>query len=184
MLTRVPVPPAAERRIRREARSATLRERALALRQAGETYASIGRVLGVSLERAHQIVRKAERLARNPHWYDGLPVRAQYFLYARGLTSLDEVEAARAVSQLSRRELMHTPNFGHGACAAVIAWLACYGFKLRTESPHAFSVRLMHERKAENEEGAPATERPSESRRPVSSGPEHRARTWYPPTAS
>jgi len=42
MLTRVPIPAAAERRIRRESRSATLRERALALRQAGWTYVAIG----------------------------------------------------------------------------------------------------------------------------------------------
>jgi hypothetical protein len=62
MLTRVPIPPAAERRIRREARSATLRERALALRLAGWTFASIGIALGVSTTRALQMVRKAERL--------------------------------------------------------------------------------------------------------------------------
>jgi len=56
-------------------------------------------------------------------------------LYARGLTSLVEVEAARAVAQISRRELMRTPNFGHGACAAVIAWLASHGFKLQPRGP-------------------------------------------------
>jgi hypothetical protein len=62
MLTRIlPFSPA-ERRIRREARSATLRERALALRQAGWTYAAIGQALGVSTTRALQMVRKAERL--------------------------------------------------------------------------------------------------------------------------
>jgi hypothetical protein len=62
MLTRVPISPTAERRIRREARSATLRERALALRQAGWTFADIGCALGVSTTRALQMVRKAERL--------------------------------------------------------------------------------------------------------------------------
>jgi len=62
MLTRIPIPPPAERRIRREARSAILRERALALRQAGWTYAAIGRALGVSTTRALQMVRKAKRL--------------------------------------------------------------------------------------------------------------------------
>ena len=62
MLTRISIPPPAERRIRREARSAILRERALALRQAGWTLANIGQALGVSTTRAFQMVRKAERL--------------------------------------------------------------------------------------------------------------------------
>jgi len=62
MLIRIPIPLPAERRIRREARSAILRERALALRQAGWTYAAIGRALGVSTTRALQMVRKAKRL--------------------------------------------------------------------------------------------------------------------------
>jgi DNA-directed RNA polymerase sigma subunit (sigma70/sigma32) len=44
-----------ERRLRREAQSAALRQRAFALRQAGATYAGIGRELGLSLERARQI---------------------------------------------------------------------------------------------------------------------------------
>jgi hypothetical protein len=52
--------PATERRIRREARSETLRERALALRMAGWTYAAIGQALGFSATRALQLVRKAQ----------------------------------------------------------------------------------------------------------------------------
>jgi|tagenome__1003787_1003787.scaffolds.fasta_scaffold20982690_2 hypothetical protein len=59
---RTPIPPAAERRIRREARSAAFRERALALHEAGWTLINIGQVLGVSTTRAFQIVRKAKRL--------------------------------------------------------------------------------------------------------------------------
>jgi hypothetical protein len=55
-----PIPPATERRIRREARSETMRERALALRVSGWTYAAIGQALGVSSTRALQLVRKAE----------------------------------------------------------------------------------------------------------------------------
>ena len=63
MHERIAIPSSAERRIRREARSATLRERALALRQAGWTLANIGQALiGVSTTRAFQMVRKAERL--------------------------------------------------------------------------------------------------------------------------
>jgi hypothetical protein len=57
-----PVLPRTERRIRREARSATLRERALALRQGGWTFAKIGHALGVSTSRAVQMARKAKRL--------------------------------------------------------------------------------------------------------------------------
>ena len=55
-----PIPPSAERRLRREGRSAVLRDRALALRQAGWTYAAIGQALGVSTTRALQLVRRAE----------------------------------------------------------------------------------------------------------------------------
>jgi hypothetical protein len=75
MRTQTPaVLPRTERRIRREARSATLRERALALRQAGWTLASIGIALGVSTTRALQMVRKAERLNREPS-KEGTPAR-------------------------------------------------------------------------------------------------------------
>jgi hypothetical protein len=55
-----PIPSSAERWIRREGRSAAMRERALALRQTGWTYARIGQALGVSTTRALQLVRKAE----------------------------------------------------------------------------------------------------------------------------
>ena len=97
-----------ERRLRREAQSAALRERAFALRQAGATYAGIGHELGISLERARQIVRKAERLILHSRWYDRLPQRAVGLLYARGLLERPEFEAAHALAQLSARELMRT----------------------------------------------------------------------------
>jgi hypothetical protein len=73
MHRRVALPSSAERRIRREARSATLRERALSLRQAGWTLASIGQVLGVSTTRAFQMVRKAERLIHERSSKQGAP---------------------------------------------------------------------------------------------------------------
>jgi Sigma-70, region 4 len=66
--TRTPIPPGVERRIRREARSATLRELALLRRREGWTLAAIGVALGVSVTRVHQILRKAERLNR-----EGIP---------------------------------------------------------------------------------------------------------------
>jgi len=59
---RIAISSSAERRIRREARSETLRERALALRRGGWTLARIGTALGVSTTRVYQMVRKAERL--------------------------------------------------------------------------------------------------------------------------
>lgn len=92
-----------ERRIRREARSETLRERALALRQAGLTYAAIGGVLGVSLERARRIIKKAERLRDQPRWHDKLPTRAQTFLQNMDLAARSEIDAARAVALLRAR---------------------------------------------------------------------------------
>jgi hypothetical protein len=62
-MARTPIPEPALRRIRREARSAAFRERALALHQAGWTLADIGQALGVGSTRAFQILRKAKRLA-------------------------------------------------------------------------------------------------------------------------
>jgi hypothetical protein len=124
MQSRIPISSPTERR---KARYATLRERALALRQDCATYAAIGAALGLSLARAYQIVRKAERLTNSPHWYDHLPMRAQTFLHNAGLTELSEIDAARSIAQLSRRELLATPNFGRGACDALVALLAQHG---------------------------------------------------------
>ena len=62
-----------------------MRAQALALRQSGATYAVIGKALGLSVGRAQQIVRRAERLALAPRWYDSLPMRAQTFLHNAGL---------------------------------------------------------------------------------------------------
>lgn len=125
MLNRLlPLTPA-ERRIRREVHAAATRAQALALRRSGETYQAIGAALGdLSREHARQIVRKAERLTNDPRWHDGLPARAQTFLHLNGLADLPEPEAAAAVAQLSRCELMSHPNVGKGAVAALTAWLA------------------------------------------------------------
>ena len=131
MLTRVPFSPA-ERRIRREARSATLRELALRLRRDGATYAAIGAALGVSSTRARQIARKADRFVKSPHWHDGLPARVRHFLYHQGWDRLSEIEAARQIAQLTRRELIRAPNFGRVACDALVGWLAALGFELRS----------------------------------------------------
>ena len=121
----------------------------MALRRSGWTLASIGNSLGVSTTRALQLVRKAERLSRNPHWYDALPARARTFLHNMDLAARPEIDAAHAVAQLSHRELMRAPNFGAGACAAVVAWLACHGLALQPESPRAL-------RPIRNETSAPA----------------------------
>jgi hypothetical protein len=165
MLTGVPFS-LAERRIRREARSATLRELALRLRRDGATYAAIGAVLGVSSTRARQIARKADRFVKSPHWHDGLPARVRHFLYHQGWNRLSEVEAARQVARLSRRELLRAPNIGHGAFTAIAGWLASHGLE------------------PANGKGAPTRERPSVSNRPVTSGPQPRARPWIDPPIS
>jgi hypothetical protein len=135
----------AERRISREAESAALRQQALALRQTGATYAAIGSELGLCLERARQIVFKAERLINDPRWYDGLPERAIHVLRAHGLLDRPEIEAAHAVAQFSARELMQRANFGRVSLDALSGWLAGHGLTFATKS------------------GAPAKERPSDS---------------------
>ena len=150
----------AERRLRREAQSAALRQRAFALRQTGATYAGIGRELGLSLERARQLVHKAERRILQPHWYDDLPQRAIGMLYARGLLDCPEHEVALALAQVSVRELMRTSNFGRTSLAALCAWLTGHGLKLRSESAHAFATRLRREASPDNDEGAPSQRRP------------------------
>jgi hypothetical protein len=121
----------AERRIAREARSAAMRARALALRQTGASYAAIGASLGVGLERARQICLKAQRLAEYPHWSDRLPTRARHFLITRGLDALPELEAAQAISRFCRSDLLTIPNFGFRALDALVTWLAALGFELR-----------------------------------------------------
>jgi hypothetical protein len=136
----------AKRRQQREARSAEQRARALALRQSGLTFAAIGGALGVSVERARQIVLRAERLANHPHWSDKLPVRAANFLRWQGLAELPEIEAAQAVAKLSRLELLIHPNFGRGACDALQAW-----------------ARRALRQRSKNETGTPTRERPSDS---------------------
>ena len=135
----------AQRRVRREEQAAAQRDRALALRQIGMTFAAIGAELGVRLERARQIVRKAEWHANNPRWYDDLPMRAQTFLRNTGLSTLPEAEAAAALARLSRRELMRAPNVGHAVADALGAWLAHHGL--------AFTAST-------TKSGAPARERP------------------------
>jgi hypothetical protein len=84
----------------------------------------------------------------------------QTFLQNMDLAARPEIDAAIAVAQLSRRELLGIPNFGVGACAAVVAWLSRHGLKLQqAKSPHAYSQRLIYKRSSE--QGAPARRRPS-----------------------
>jgi len=162
MDARSPETTPAERRLRREAQSAAMRERTLALRQAGATYAAIARDLGLSPERARQVVFKAERLARAPHWYDDLPDRAVHLLRGHELLDRPGLGAAHALAQASARELMRTPNFGQVSLNALRGWLAGHGLKLRPESAHAFATRLRREH-SHTRSGAPARERPSDS---------------------
>jgi hypothetical protein len=57
-----PITPSTARRIRREGYSAARREIALKLHLEGKTLAEIGAVLGVSITRVHQMLKKAKRL--------------------------------------------------------------------------------------------------------------------------
>jgi hypothetical protein len=116
------------RRLRAEELAAERRARALALRQSGLTLRAVGRALDVSVEQARQMVLRANRL---PHWRDALSARAINMLRQRELADLDELEAARAIAELGRREVLATPNFGKGAIADVDAWLERCGLKWR-----------------------------------------------------
>ena len=122
MVTPDPVPrlTPAERRIRRD--------RALALRQDGETFAAIGTALSVSPTRARQLVLRCQ------HWGDGLPGRLRTLLHMMELDGLPEIEAAVAIARLTRRELLSKPNIGKRAADAASAWLARHGLTLREGS--------------------------------------------------
>jgi hypothetical protein len=172
MLQRISISSPAERRARREARSVALRDRVLALRQGGATYAEIGDALGLSLERARQIVKAAQRLIDDPHWYDVLPMRAQTFLHSMNLAALPEREAAIAIARFTRRELLVAPNVGKGAVAAITDWLERHGLKSQPEKTHAFS------------QGAPLRERPADSPGPLAADHNHEEQAaWIiPPT--
>jgi hypothetical protein len=150
-----------------------MRKHALALRQGGTTYAAIGGALGLSLERARRITLHAERLANAPRWYDGLPARALNFLRNHELESLPEVDAARAVAQLSRRQLLAMPNFGTGACAAVVNWLTGHGLALQPQpSRNKTGVLQGDTRLSVSNDG------------PLPAGPNDEEEPWYRPAAS
>ena len=124
----------AERRRYAEAFAAARRAQALLLRRSGFRFHEIGVALGVTLERARCITYDAERRASHPRWYDELPQRAVARLGKLGLLDRPEPEAACAVARLSARELLQTPNFGRTSLAALRAWLAGHGLKLRQAS--------------------------------------------------
>jgi hypothetical protein len=130
---------ATDRRIRREAEADARRAQALAMRQAGATFAAIGAAFGLSLEQARQIVHKAERIASDPNRGYQLPMRAANFLKLAGFLDLPEAEAAAAVAKMSRREVLARPNVGKGAVAALVEWIARHG--------HTFSEDAVMSRK-------------------------------------
>src|SRR5262249_17263265 len=77
-------------------RGAARGELALALRQAGKTFAAVGLELGCSRARAQQIVARAA----GAHWSAHLPGRVRTFLHHAGL-------AARCPSSLARSPSCH-----------------------------------------------------------------------------
>jgi hypothetical protein len=157
----------ADRRRAREARSAEMRARAVALRQDGQTLARVGQTLGISTSRAAQIVAKAARLAEPPRWFDGLPGRALNVLVAHGLIDLPEGEAARAMAKLSRRDLTARANVGKGAIGALSQWLAGHGLAFVDDA-------------LKTETGGPKG-RPSDSASPFAPGREAHAKCSIPP---
>ena len=150
----IPSLTAAERRIRRG-------ELALALHQAGKTFAAIGLELGCSRTRAQQIVSRAA----GAHWSAHLPGRVRTFLHHAGLVAGPELDAARAVAQLSRRELLAAPNMGRAGAAAVAEWLARYGLELQAK-------------------GVPATGRLSDSTSPLAADRTDEQVGWIRPPGS
>jgi hypothetical protein len=138
----------AARRIAREKRSAAKRATAAQLWGNGANLDEIGGAIGLSRTRVAQILAKAKRLAQQPTWHDKLTVRALNRLRSLGIDvdSSPEIEVAHAVAiGFSRHELMAAPNFGKGALAAIRAWLASHGMRLRESA-------------TEKQDGQPLTE--------------------------
>jgi hypothetical protein len=73
-------------------------------------------------------------------WRARLPTRALSFLRHHGFDALPEIEAARAVARMTRRDLAALPNLGHGTIAALAAWLAGHGLELQP-TPERYTRR-------------------------------------------
>ncbi len=58
--------------------------------------------------------------------------RAQALALRQSGATYAEIGAALDLAQLTRRELLATPNFGRVACDAVVAWLARHGLTLNS----------------------------------------------------
>jgi hypothetical protein len=105
----------------------------LARRDKGATYREIGAEFGVSMERARQLVLRAQHKRDRPHWRNQLTTRAVNALCnAIGMRLLDlpEAEAAAVVARLDQRELLATPNLGKTSLHELDVWLARFGLKL------------------------------------------------------
>lgn len=112
---------------------------ALALREAGNTYKQIGLELGISLERARQMVCQAERQRREQETPWGhLSIRArngiQFALDRKGPFTPEEVSDG-----LTARELSFAPNLGRVSIDEIEMWLSEHGlsFKAEPEKPKA-----------------------------------------------
>lgn len=93
------------------------------LREQGKTLRQIGGALGVTHERARQMLAKVKRMERaaeaGPNWYDGLPTMVQNALLSEELTSEAQVAVA-----IDTPEFERIPNIGKIGRAQIRAWLA------------------------------------------------------------
>ncbi len=96
-------------------------EIALKRRAAGKTFREIGAELNVSVERARQMVLKAERLrSRLPEWDDGLDPTIANILFAEGFTSKAGVIDGLKSGAIKAGAF---PNFGPMRLSLLRQWL-------------------------------------------------------------
>lgn len=95
------------------------RAQAFALRETGMTYRDIGRAFGVSLERARQMVIRAERDRSSVHWngdpldIDRLRVRGEITMRTWNCLRSEGIRTLRELDRPDRFSyLMRLPNFG------------------------------------------------------------------------
>lgn len=95
---------------------------AQALRKQGNNYRQIGKLIGVSINRAREMVIEADQFdkdAANPAWHFGLTSRSKNCLLAGGFESLSQV----AEHIRKHGDLPKLTNLGKGSRTEIITWL-------------------------------------------------------------
>jgi hypothetical protein len=103
------------------------------MREEGATYREIGDSLGVSGERARQLLLRARCGPERPEWALGLRAQTWECIRREVLWNRADVDLAtvNGLARFSEAQLLDIANFGQKALAEVQAVLAEHGVRLR-----------------------------------------------------